>query len=91
MATTIQKTESLPNFMLKVEMLKLRASAARAYETTLTDGNYSHAAQIAKDFELGKEEKTASAARAYETNLTNGNYSHAAQIAKSFAICAACE
>ena len=42
------------------------------------------AAQIAKDFELGKEKATTAATKVYETDLADGNYSHAAQIAKDF-------
>ena len=36
-------------------MLKLRELATKAYETKLTEGNYSYSAHIAMDFELGMD------------------------------------
>ena len=37
--------------MIRVEELKLKVLAAKAYETSLTEGHYISAARIAKEFE----------------------------------------
>ena len=64
---TIQKTKDTLNSMVEAEMRKTRELAIKAYEKNLVEGSYSIAAQIAKDFGLGKEEKIAAATKAYET------------------------
>ncbi len=68
MATQTKNTPKI-NDMLRAKLAGIKIAATKAYETNLTNGNYTRAAQIAKDFELGKENVEGTQKLAYLARL----------------------